>query len=71
MSGVWPSSSIAGPPLAFELLFDNLAPVRTWEATAPDFGRPIAAPPDQYAELLDVDPATIREVAANVEPYLR
>ena len=39
----------------------------TWHDA--DLGRPIAAPLDQCAELLDV--ATIRELAANVEPYLR
>jgi hypothetical protein len=34
-------------------------------------GRPIAAPLDRRAELLGVDLATIREVAAGIEPYLR
>jgi hypothetical protein len=42
--------------------------VGTWHD--PDLGRPIAAPLERCAELLDVDLATIREVAANVEPYL-
>ena len=37
----------------------------------PDFGRPLAAPLDRCAELLGVDLATIRELATNVEPYLR
>jgi hypothetical protein len=36
-----------------------------------DVGRPIAAPLQRCAELLGVDLATIRELAANVEPYLR
>jgi hypothetical protein len=45
--------------------------VRTWEANDPDFGRPVAAPLDQCAQLLGIDLATIRELAANVEPYLR
>jgi hypothetical protein len=45
--------------------------MRTWEARDPDLGRPIAAPLEQCAELLGVDLATIREVAANVEPYIR
>jgi hypothetical protein len=36
-----------------------------------DVGRPIAAPLQQCAELLGVDLATVRELAANVEPYLR
>jgi hypothetical protein len=34
-------------------------------------GRPIAAPLDRCAELLGVDLATVRELAANVEPYIR
>jgi hypothetical protein len=58
-------------PLVFERSFGNLAAVRTWEVNDPDFGRPIAAPLEQCAELLGVDLATIREVATNVEPYLR
>ena len=36
-----------------------------------DLGRPIAAPLERCAELLGVDLATVRELAANVEPYLR
>jgi hypothetical protein len=43
--------------------------VGTWHD--PDLGRPIAAPLERCAELLDVDLATICEAAANVEPYLR
>ncbi|HEV8653351.1 MAG TPA: hypothetical protein VG276_29135 [Actinomycetes bacterium] len=43
--------------------------MRTWDA--PDFYRPIAAPLDRCAELLGVDLATVREAAANVEPYIR
>jgi len=45
--------------------------MRTWEGRDPDFGRPIAAPLEQCADLLGVDLATVREVAANVEPYVR
>jgi hypothetical protein len=45
--------------------------MRAWEARDSDFGRPIAAPLEQCAELLGVDLATIREVAASVEPYIR
>jgi hypothetical protein len=45
--------------------------MRTWEGRHPDFGRPIAAPLEQCADLLGVDLATVREVAANVEPYVR
>ena len=41
----------------------------TWHD--PDVGRPIAAPLEQCAELLRVDLATVRELAANIEPYLR
>ena len=41
----------------------------TWHD--PDLGRPIAAPLERCAELLNVDLATVREVAANVEPYVR
>jgi hypothetical protein len=43
----------------------------TWEAHNPDLGRPIAAPLEQCADLLGVDLATVREVAANTEPYMR
>jgi hypothetical protein len=43
--------------------------VGTWHD--PDLGRPIAAPLEQCAELLGVDLATVRELAAKVEPYLR
>ena len=39
--------------------------------TMPIWGRPIAAPLERCAELLGVDLATIREAAANVEPYVR
>jgi len=39
--------------------------------TAPGPGRPIAAPLERYSELLGVDLATVRELAAKVEPYLR
>ncbi len=45
--------------------------MRTWEGCDPDFGRPLAAPLEQCAELLGVDLATVREVAVNVEPYVR
>jgi hypothetical protein len=43
--------------------------VGTWHDL--DLGRPIAAPLERCAELLGVELATIREAAANVEPYLR
>ena len=41
----------------------------TWHD--PDLGRPIAAPLQRGAELLGVDLATVRELAAKVEPYIR
>jgi hypothetical protein len=37
----------------------------------PALGRPIAAPLDHCAELLGLDLATIRQLASNVEPYVR
>jgi hypothetical protein len=43
--------------------------VGTWHDL--DLGRPIAAPLEHCAELLGVDLATVRELAANVEPYIR
>jgi hypothetical protein len=43
--------------------------VGTWHD--PDLGRPIAAPLERCAELLGVDLATIRDMAAKVEPYFR
>jgi hypothetical protein len=55
----------------FERLFDYAKRMRTWEARDPDFGRPIAAPLEQCAELLGVDLATLCEAAANIEPYVR
>jgi hypothetical protein len=43
--------------------------VGTWHDL--DVGRPIAAPLVRCAELLGVDLATVRELAAEVEPYIR
>jgi hypothetical protein len=43
--------------------------VGTWHDL--NWGRPIAAPLEQCAELLGVDLATVRELAAKVEPYIR
>ena len=40
----------------------------TWHD--PDVGRPIAAPLERCAALLGVDLATVRGLAAKVEPYL-
>jgi hypothetical protein len=42
--------------------------VGTWHD--PDLGRPIAAPLERCAELLGVDLATVRELAARIEPYV-
>jgi hypothetical protein len=36
-----------------------------------NLGRPIAAPLERCAELLGVDLATIHELAATIEPYVR
>jgi hypothetical protein len=41
----------------------------TWHD--PDLGRPIAAPLERCAELLGIDLATVHELAATVEPYVR
>jgi hypothetical protein len=43
--------------------------VGTWHDL--DLGRPIAAPLERCAQLLGVDLATVRELAAKVEPYIR
>jgi hypothetical protein len=43
--------------------------VGTWHD--PDLGRPIAAPLERCAQLLGVEMATVRTLAATVEPYLR
>jgi hypothetical protein len=50
-------------------MFGYPAAVGTWYD--PELGRPIAAPLERCAELLGVDLATIRKLAADVEPYLR
>ena len=41
----------------------------TWQDL--DLGRPIAAPLEQCAELLGIELATVRELAAGIEPYRR
>jgi hypothetical protein len=45
--------------------------VGTWEAGDPAYSRPIAVPLERCAELLNVDLATIRRAATDVEPYIR
>ena len=42
----------------------------TWEAGDPAYSRPIPAPLERCAELLNVDLATIRRAATDVEPYI-
>ena len=43
----------------------------TWEADAPAYSRPIAAPLEKCAELLGVDLTAIQRAASDVEPYIR
>jgi hypothetical protein len=43
----------------------------TWEAHDPTYSRPLAAPLERCAQLLGVDLATLRQVADEVEPYIR
>jgi hypothetical protein len=52
-----------------ESVFDTLIRWGTWHDL--DVGRPLAAPLEQCAQLLGVDLATVHELAAKVEPYLR
>jgi hypothetical protein len=51
--------------------FDVIVSMRAWGAKDPTLGRPLAAPLERCAELLGVDLATLRTVAADVEPYIR
>jgi hypothetical protein len=62
-------SNYAAFPILFRTCVRYAGPVGTWHDL--DVGQPIAAPLERCAELLSVDLATIREAAANVEPYLR
>jgi hypothetical protein len=59
----WSSSRV------LEHVFGYPIAVGTWHEA--DLGRPIAAPLERCAELLGVDLATVRELAVNVEPYIR
>jgi hypothetical protein len=52
-----------------ELVFGTLPAVGNWHD--PELGRPIAAPLERCAELLGIDLAVVRELAADVEPYVR
>jgi hypothetical protein len=56
-------------PMGFRTPVRYPTRVGTWHDL--DVGRPIAAPLERCAELLGVDLATVRELAAQVEPYLR
>jgi hypothetical protein len=62
-------SNYAAFPIPSRTCVRYAGPVGTWHDL--DVGRPIAAPLERCAELLGVDLTTIREAAANVEPYLR
>jgi ketosteroid isomerase-like protein len=57
------------PDTGLECVFDTIGRVGTWHD--PDLGRPIAAPLERCAQLLGVELATVRTLAAQVEPYLR
>jgi hypothetical protein len=70
----WPSHVTSHPPrsLASATRVKTQAKLLPWGPWHdPDLGRPIAAPLAQCAELLGVDLATVRELATNVEPYVR
>ena len=56
-------------PIQYRTRVRYSSSVGTWHE--PELGRPIAAPLQQCAELLGVDLATVRKLAAKVEPYLR
>jgi hypothetical protein len=62
-------STYAAFPIPFRTSVRYAGPVGTWHDLA--VGRPIAAPLERCAELLGVDLATVHELAAKVEPYLR
>ena len=75
-SGLCPQCALTIHPVAVDSIADGTSngvrypgPVGTWHD--PDLGRPIAAPLERCGELLGVDLATIGEVAAKVEPYVR
>ena len=70
-----PTKALSGPtgyaafPIPSRTCVRYPVAVGTWHD--PDLGRPIAAPLERCAELLGVDLATVRELAAKVEPYIR
>jgi hypothetical protein len=59
-------SGYAALPILSRTCVRYAGSVGTWHDL--DVGRPIAAPLERCAELLGVDLATVRELAANVEP---
>jgi hypothetical protein len=62
-------SDYAAFPIPFRTCVRYAGSVGTWHDV--DVGRTIAAPLERCAHLLGVDLATLRELAAKVEPYLR
>jgi hypothetical protein len=71
-----PTQAVSAPPSDYAAFSINSrtcvrysGSVGTWHD--PDLGRPIAAPLERCAELLGVDLATVHELAAKVEPYVR
>jgi hypothetical protein len=58
-------------PLLFEHTFVYATGMQAWEARDPTLARPVAAPLERCAEILGVDLATVRQVAACIEPYVR
>ena len=62
-------SDYAALPMLSRTCVRYAGSVGTWHDV--NVGRPIAAPLEQCAQLLGVDLATVHELAAKVEPYLR
>jgi hypothetical protein len=62
-------SDYAAFPIPTRTFVRYAGPAGTWHDL--DVSRPIAAPLERCAELLGVDLATLRQLAAEVEPYLR
>jgi hypothetical protein len=64
-----PSSRVSSIPIRSPSMCSLACAVGTWQD--PDLGRPIAAPLERCAELLGIDLATVRELAAKLQPYVR
>jgi hypothetical protein len=60
-----------GPGWYPNICSHTISAVGTWEADAPAYSRPIAAPLERCAELLGVDLTTVRRATASIEPYIR